>query len=37
MNCGLMDHHVSTCSTYKQYMKAIGYFLDDVDATNEIH
>ena len=33
-NCGSMDHHVSTCSAYKQNMKAIGYFLDDVDATD---
>ena len=36
-NCGSMDHHVSACSTYKQNMKAIGYFLDDVDATDEDH
>ena len=35
--CGSMDHHVSTCSAYKQNMKAIGYFLDDVDATDEDH
>ena len=34
-NCGSMDHHVSSCSAYKQNMKAIGYFLDDVDATDE--
>ena len=33
--CGSLDQHVSTCSTYKQNMKAIGYFLDDVDATDE--
>ena len=33
-NYGSMDHHVSTCSAYKQNMKAIGYFLDDVDATD---
>ena len=32
-----MDHHVSACSVYKQNMKAIGYFLDDVDATDEYH
>ena len=25
------------CSAYKQNMKAIGYFLDDVDATDEDH
>ena len=36
-NCGLMDQHVSACSEYKQNMKAIGYFLDDVDATDEDH
>ena len=34
-NCGSMDHHVSACSAYKQNMKAIGYFLDDVDATDK--
>ena len=34
-NCGSMDHHVSACSAYKQNMKAIGHFLDDVDATDE--
>ena len=34
-NCGSMDHHVSACSAYKQKRKAIGYFLDDVDATDE--
>ena len=37
VNCGSMDHHVSACSAYKQNMKAIGYFLDDVDATDEDH
>ena len=36
-NCGSMDHHVSACSAYKQNMNAIGYFLDDVDATDEDH
>ena len=34
-NCGSMNHHVSACSAYKQNMKAIGYFLEDVDATDE--
>ena len=34
-NCGSMNHHVSACSAYKQNMKAIGHFLDDVDATDE--
>ena len=32
---GSMAQHVSACSAYKQNMKAIGYFLDDVDATVE--
>ena len=36
-NCGSTDHHVSACSAYKQKIKAIGYFLDDVDATDEDH
>ena len=36
-NCGSMDHHVSACSAYKQNMKAIGYFLEDADATDEDH
>ena len=36
-NCGSMDHHISACSAYKQNMKAIGHFLDDVDATDEDH
>ena len=34
---GSMDHHVSACSAYKQNMKAISYFLDDVEATDEDH
>ena len=36
-NCGSMDYHVSACSAYKQNMKAIGYFLEDADATDEDH
>ena len=36
-NCGSMDRQVSACSTYMQNMKAIGYFFDDVDATDEDH
>ena len=36
-NCGSMDHHVFACSAYKQKMKVIGHFLDDVDATDEDH
>ena len=35
--CDSIGNHVSACSTYKQNMKAIGYFLDDVDATDEDH
>ena len=37
INCGSLDHHMSACSTYKQNMKAINYFLDNVDATDEDH
>ena len=36
-NCGSLDHLVSAFSIYKQSLKAIGFFLDDVDATNEDH
>ena len=36
-NCGSMDQHVSACSAYKQNMNAIGYFLEDADATDEDH
>ena len=36
-NCGSLEHHVSAFSTYKQKMKAIGYFLNDVDAIDEDH
>ena len=36
-NCSPMDHYVSACCTYKQNMKAIGYFLDEVDTTDEDH
>ena len=36
-NCGSLDYHVSACFAYKQNMKAIRYFLDDVNATNEDH
>ena len=35
--CGSLDDHLSARSTYKQNMKAIGYFLDDVDAIDEDH
>ena len=30
-NFGSMEHHVSACSTYKQNLKAIGYFHTDMD------
>ena len=36
-NWGSMDYHVSACSAHKKNMKAIGHFLDDVDATDEDH
>ena len=36
-SCVSMDHHVSACSAYKLNFKAIGYLLDDVDATDEDH
>ena len=36
-SCGSMDQYVSTCSAYKQKLKALGYFLDEVDATDEDH
>ena len=35
-NSGSMDHHVSACSVYKQNMKAIVYFLDDVDTKSTL-
>ena len=33
----LAGQHVSACSTYKQSMKAIVYFIDGVDAVDEHH
>ena len=36
-NCRSLDHHVSAFFNYKQNMKAIGYFLDDVNASDEDH
>ena len=36
-NFGSMKPHLSACSAHKQNMKAIGHFLDDVDATDEHH
>ena len=32
-NCSSTDHHVSACPTYKQGMKAIGFSLEDEDAS----
>ena len=32
-NCSSMDHHVSACPNYKQGMKAIGFSLEDEDAS----
>ena len=32
-NCILTDYHVSVCPTYKQGMKAIGFNLEDEDAS----
>ena len=36
-NCGSMEYRVSACSTYKQIVKEIGFFLDDIDANDEDH
>ena len=36
-NCSLTDHHVSACPTYKQGMKAIGFSLEDEDASEFDH
>ena len=36
-NCGSTDHHVSACPTYKQGMKAIGFSLEDEDASEVDH
>ena len=36
-NCSLTDHHVSACPTYKQGMKAIGFSLEDEDASEVNH
>ena len=35
--CSLTDHHVSACPTYKQGMKAIGFRLEDKDASGIDH
>ena len=35
--CSSTDHHVSACPTYKQGMKAIGFSLEDEDASEVDH
>ena len=36
-NCSSTDHHLSACATYKQGMKAIGFSLEDEDASEVDH
>ena len=36
-NCSSADHRVSACPTYKQGMKAIGFSLEDEDASELDH
>ena len=36
-NCSSLDHYVSACPTYKQGMKAIGFSLEDEDASEVDH
>ena len=36
-NCSSTDHHVPACQTYKQGMKAIGFRLEDEDASELDH
>ena len=36
-NCSSTDHHVSACPAYKQSMKAIGFSLEDEDASELDH
>ena len=36
-NCSSTDHHVSACPAYKQVMKAIGFSLEDEDASELDH
>ena len=36
-NCSSTDHHVSACPAYKQGMKAIGFSLEDEDASELNH
>ena len=35
-NCSSTDHHESACPAYKQGMKAIGFSLEDEDASGSI-
>ena len=36
-NCSSTDHHVSACPAYKQGMRAIGFSLEDEDASELDH
>ena len=36
-NCSSTEHHVSACPNYKQGMKAIGFSLEDEDASEVDH
>ena len=36
-NCSSTDHHLSACPTYKQGMKALGFSLEDKDASEVDH
>ena len=36
-NCSSTDHHVSACPTYKQSMNAIGFCLEDENASDIDH
>ena len=36
-NCSFTDHHVSACPTYKQGMKAIGFSLEEEEASEFDH
>ena len=36
-NCSSTDHHAPACPTYKQGMKAIGFSLEDEDASEVDH
>ena len=36
-NCSSTDHHVSACPTYEEVLKAIGFSLEDEDASEVYH